>query len=103
VHTFMEAIRVDLRGTNVKATCIYPGFVKTEMTAKNRFKMPFLMELDDATRVMARGIAKGAPTIAYPLPTAMGARAISALPSFLYEPLAARAMPQRSMKQLDPK
>jgi short-subunit dehydrogenase len=90
LHVFMESIRVDLRGTSVVATTIYPGFVKTELTAKNKFHMPFLMELDDAVRVMARGIAKGKATIAYPRPMAAAARGLHALPRALYEPLAAR-------------
>src|SRR4051812_3303359 len=66
VHTFMESMRVDLRRTRVRATTIYPGFVKTDMTAKNKFPMPFLMELDDAVKVMTRGLARGAKTIAFP-------------------------------------
>ncbi|HUJ26203.1 MAG TPA: SDR family NAD(P)-dependent oxidoreductase [Myxococcales bacterium] len=90
VHTFMESIRVDLRSTKVRATTIYPGFVKTEMTAKNKFPMPFLMELDEAVKVMARGIARGAKTIAYPLPMVAGTRLLGALPRGVYEPLAGR-------------
>jgi short-subunit dehydrogenase len=90
LHTFMESMRVDLRRTKVRATTIYPGFVKTEMTVKNKFPMPFLMELDDAVRVMARGIARGAKTIAYPLPMAAMTRAMAALPRGIYEPLAGR-------------
>jgi NADP-dependent 3-hydroxy acid dehydrogenase YdfG len=90
VHTFMESVRVDLRRTKVRATCIYPGFVKTELTAKNKFPMPFLMELEDAVRVMTRGIARGAKTIAYPLPTVAGARLLGALPRGIYETLAGR-------------
>src|SRR2546430_10134216 len=91
IHTFMESVRVDLRGTGVVATTIYPGFVKTELTAKNKFRMPFLMELPDAVEVMARGIAKKKPTIAYPLPMAAAARALSSLPRSIYEPLAGRS------------
>jgi len=91
LHLFMESLRVDLRGTSVRATTIYPGFVKTEMTAKNRFPMPFLVELDDAVRVMARGIDKGKPTIAYPLPMVAMVRSLGALPRSLYEPIAARS------------
>ena len=68
-----------------------PGFVKTELTAKNKFPMPFLMELEDAVRVMVRGIARGKATIAYPLPMAALVRSIAALPRSLYEPLAARS------------
>src|SRR5882672_980414 len=55
VSTFMESVRVDLRRTRVRATTIYPGFVKTELTAKNKFPMPFLVELDRAVEVMAKG------------------------------------------------
>lgn len=88
LHTFMESLRVDLRGTGVKAVAIYPGFVKTPMSAGNSFQMPFLMELDDAVRAMARGIDRGEPRVAFPAPLAAAARVLSALPRPLYEALA---------------
>ncbi len=90
LHVFMESIRVDLRRTGVRALTVYPGFVKTEMTAKNRFPMPFLMELDDAVKRMADGIARGEPAISFPLPARALVRLISAIPRSLYEPVAAR-------------
>src|SRR2546425_5323357 len=91
LHVFMESVRVDLRSSGVRATTIYPGFVKTELTAKNKFPMPFLMELSDAVRVMARGIARGKATIAFPLPMAALVRWVAGLPRSIYEPLAARS------------
>jgi len=90
VSTFMESVRVDLRRTRVRATTIYPGFVKTELTAKNKFPMPFLMALDRAVDVMVKGIALGAKTIAYPLPMVAITRTLGAVPRGIYEPLAAR-------------
>jgi short-subunit dehydrogenase len=90
LHVWMESVRVDLRATGVRATTIYPGFVKTEMTAKNKFPMPFLMELDDAVEVMARGLARGAKTIAFPLPMAALTRTLGAIPRAVYEPLAGK-------------
>jgi short-subunit dehydrogenase len=90
LHTFMESMRVDLRKTRVRATTIYPGFVKTEMTAKNKFPMPFLMELDDAVKVMVRGLARGAKTIAYPLPLVAMVKTLHALPRGMYEQMAGR-------------
>jgi NADP-dependent 3-hydroxy acid dehydrogenase YdfG len=90
VATFMESVRVDLVRTRVRATTIYPGFVKTELTAKNKFPMPFLMELDHAVHVMTKGIARGAKTISYPLPMVAVTRTLGAVPRSLYEPLAAR-------------
>ena len=90
IHTFVESVRVDLRRTKVRATTIYPGFVKTELTAKNKFPMPFLMELDDAVKVMTRGIERGAKVISYPLPMVAFTRTLGVIPRSLYEPLAAR-------------
>ncbi len=88
LHTFMESVRVDLAGTGVRAVTIYPGFVKTPMTEKNRFPMPFLQELDDAVRVMARGISRGRPTVVFPPGLAAIAQALRLLPRALYEPVA---------------
>ncbi|HEY3144894.1 MAG TPA: SDR family NAD(P)-dependent oxidoreductase [Dongiaceae bacterium] len=90
LHTFMESMRVDLRRTKVRATTIYPGFVKTDMTAKNKFPMPFIMELDDAVKVMARGLARGSKTIAYPLPLVAMVKTLHALPGGVYEQMAGR-------------
>jgi NADP-dependent 3-hydroxy acid dehydrogenase YdfG len=94
VHTFMESIRVDLHGTRVRATTIYPGFVRTPMTAKNKFTMPFLVELDDAVQVMARGIDRGAATISYPFPMVAATRALGVLPRAFYELVAGQAGPK---------
>ncbi len=85
---FLEGLRVDLRKTGVRALTIYPGYVKTEMTAKNKGAQPFLMEADDAVRIMAHGIDRGTPRIAYPLPTATAMRFVGSLPGWLYESLA---------------
>jgi NADP-dependent 3-hydroxy acid dehydrogenase YdfG len=90
LHLWMESVRVDLQKTKVRATTIYPGFVRTEMTARNKFRMPFLMDLDDAVKVMVKGLARGAGTIAYPLPMVAITRTLGAIPRGLYEPLAGR-------------
>ncbi|HXN80834.1 MAG TPA: SDR family NAD(P)-dependent oxidoreductase [Myxococcales bacterium] len=89
LHIFMESLRVDLRKTGVRAVTIYPGYVKTEMTATNERAMPFVMELDTAVEVMARGLARGQPTIAYPLPMVAMVKAAAALPGPIWEALAA--------------
>ena len=87
---FLESVRVDLRETSVAVTTIYPGFVKTELTAKNRHPMPFLMELDDAVRQMVRGIDAKKAVVTFPVPLAAAVRGAYHLPRPLYDLLAGR-------------
>jgi short-subunit dehydrogenase len=94
LHTFMESLRVDLTGTEVVAACIYPGFVRTELTAKARHMMPFLMDLDAAVREIVKGLEKGRGQIAFPLPMAAGIKLAAAMPDILYEEIVGRASPK---------
>jgi NADP-dependent 3-hydroxy acid dehydrogenase YdfG len=91
LYTFMEALRVDLHGTGVRAISVHPGFVKTPLTEKNRFPMPFLMELDDAVAAIARGIERGDAVIAFPRPMVALMRAVDWIPGFAWERVAGRA------------
>jgi len=52
----------------VGVSVISPGYVKTAMTARNTFNMPFAMDTDSATPVMINGISRDYAVIAYPTP-----------------------------------
>ncbi len=88
--TFMESLRVDLGGTGVRVTCVSPGFVKSEMTAKNEFPMPFLMETDAAVELMGRGILRGDTELAFPWQLALPWRLVKVLPTPLFDAAARR-------------
>ncbi|MEJ6404535.1 SDR family NAD(P)-dependent oxidoreductase [Yoonia sp. 2307UL14-13] len=45
-----ESMQADLRTSNIKVQVINPGFIKTRLTDKNDFNMPFIMEPDAAAR-----------------------------------------------------
>ena len=45
-----ECMYADLRKTGVKVQVFNPGFIKTQLTEKNDFKMPFLMEPEEAAQ-----------------------------------------------------
>ncbi len=45
---YLEGLRVEMKQHNVKVITVKPGFVRTPMTDKNDFEMPFIMETDKA-------------------------------------------------------
>ena len=74
LEVYCDGLHLDLKGVGVAVTCINPGFVKSEMTAKNKFKMPFLLETDDAADRMGRAILRGDKQFAYPWPMVVATR-----------------------------
>ena len=85
MQSFLEASRVELRPYGVGVTTVNPGFVITAMTEKNRFKMPFLMKVDDAARVIADGLERGKRVIEFPRPMSLLMRFARLLPNAVWD------------------
>ena len=51
VMSLAETLYADLRRTGVDVQLVNPGFIKTRLTDKNDFKMPFIMEPEVAGRL----------------------------------------------------
>ena len=51
-----ESLKAECDGLGVTIQVINPGFVKTPLTDKNPFPMPFLMPLEKATEAFYRGL-----------------------------------------------
>ncbi len=66
VKTLMDAYRPVFRRRGIRVTTICPGYVESELTAKNKTPMPFLMPVDKAARLIQRAIARGASTYVFP-------------------------------------
>lgn len=91
VRALGEALRPLLRPAGVSVSVIFPGFVKTPLTDKNRFEMPFLMTAADAALYIKNGIDKGRARIAFPWPMYLLSRLVSALPLWLGDIILMRA------------
>jgi len=58
VNVFMEGLRIQLRDRGIAVTIVCPGFVRTPMTAVNNFRMPWLLEADEAARRIVRALER---------------------------------------------
>ena len=85
VRVLGEALRGDYMPSGVSVSVICPGFVVTPMTARNRFKMPFLMNAERAAEITVAGLARGQGRIAFPWPMYALVRLIAALPGPLID------------------
>ena len=73
----------------IEVSVICPGFVRSRITDRNRFPMPFLMDADRAASIIKRGLERNRGRIAFPLPTYLMAWMIAVLPSGLADALLA--------------
>ncbi len=90
VSIYLEGLRNELKKYNVKVLTVKPGFVKTPMTDKNKFPMPFIISPEKAAGYIIRGIEKGKKIIAFPLPMVLIVKFIGALPVSVYDFLASK-------------
>jgi NAD(P)-dependent dehydrogenase (short-subunit alcohol dehydrogenase family) len=88
--SYLESLRVELRGSGVSVVTICPGYIKTPMTALNPYPMPFLLEADEAARRIARVITRGKTFAVVPWQMALAGRLFKWLPDWLYARLFSR-------------
>jgi short-subunit dehydrogenase len=65
LSAYLESLRISLRSRNVAVTTICPGFVRTEMTARNE-KMMFVLEAEVAARKMVTAIERRRKVYCFP-------------------------------------
>ena len=79
-----ENIKADLYKSNIKVQLINPGFIKTRLTEKNNFKMPFIMSAEDAAKHVIRAMRRNRFQTNFPVMFSLIFRMTNFLPAFLY-------------------
>jgi short-subunit dehydrogenase len=87
----LESLRVHLARTGVRVTTVCPGFVRTDLTARNDFPMPFIIDADDAAVSICNGLERDRTEIVFPLPMALLMKAARLVPAGLWPRLWGRA------------
>jgi|SRR5690554_638555 len=99
VSIFLESIRIELKKYNVKVITIKPGFIKTPLTEKNEFHMPFLINPEKACQYIIKGLRKEKKVIQFPLPTVIGDKIIKYLPNFLFDYFMSKPLPPKKISK----
>ncbi len=89
--SYLESLRVELHGSGVKVVTLAPGFIRTPMTAKNPYRMPFLMDADRFARKAVCAIARQTSYVIIPWQMAWVAKLLRLLPNWLYDRALANA------------
>ncbi len=87
VVSYCESLRVELRASGVKVVTLLPGWVVTPLTARNTYRMPFMLEADDFAARAVRAIAAGTSYRVIPWPMAGVVKLLRLLPNALFDRL----------------
>ena len=80
-----ESLYFDFKKDNVKISLISPGFIKTPMTDKNEFRMPFIKSPEFAAEKIYNGLVKSnAFEITFPKQLTMLFKLFKILPNRIY-------------------
>lgn len=84
---YLESLRAELRRDSIVVSTVSPGYLRTAITAGNRFAMPGLMEPEDAARALLSAVARGRTRIVLPARIGWLARALNLLPDAFHDRL----------------
>jgi short-subunit dehydrogenase len=94
----LEALRGSLGPHGIVVQSVAPGFVRTPMTDRNTFPMPFMVSPEEAARAIADGMAKDKAEIVFPLPMMLVMKLARLVPVRAWT-AATAAMSRRGMRR----
>lgn len=96
MRVHLQGLRVSLRPYGIAVTTICPGFVESELTAKNKTPMPFLWKTGKAARLMVDAIEAKKGEVPFPWQMRLVIGGLSRLlPTAVVETLLGRMVPKK--------
>ncbi len=87
---YLQSLRAELRDSGLQVHTVCPGYLRTPLTAGNRFAMPGLLEPETAARQLLARTARGEERIVLPRRMGWLSRLLGLLPDATYDRLLAR-------------
>src|SRR5262245_34416190 len=75
-----ESLKFDFDKINIRIQIINPGFIETPLTRNNKFAMPALMQVREASERILRGLKTGGFEVAFPRRLSFGLKLMNLLP-----------------------
>ena len=88
---WLESLRVELTGSGVAVVTLCPGYIDTPMSRVNRYRMPFILPVDEGARRMARAIDARRSWVVVPWQMAIVGWLMRRVPNWLYDRALKRA------------
>ena len=85
--SYLECLRLELRGHGVQVVTICPGYVATPLTQGNAFSMPFLLQPEEFARRAHKAIEAGVSYRVIPWQMGVVAKALRLMPNWLFDRL----------------
>jgi len=82
LYNLASSLHIELKNV-VDVKVITPGFVKTPLTDKNNFPMPFIIEADSAARIISKGMRSNKFEITFPISMYLIMKMLQILPSLI--------------------
>tara|TARA_B110000881_G_scaffold93131_1_gene81692 strand:- start:356 stop:1081 length:726 start_codon:yes stop_codon:yes gene_type:complete len=90
VDYLANSLRLDLLNRDIGVTLVHPGFIKTPLTDKNNFSMPFLLTSTQAAQRIIKGINRKINYLHFPKRLTLLLKVFSVLPEPLWKRLILR-------------
>ncbi len=90
IKSYGEGLRLLLKDYNIQVSNVFPGFVESNITSSNTFKMPFLMSGEQASNIIIKGIENKKGYIIFPKILYIIIYFISILPFYIREKILSR-------------
>lgn len=102
LSTLLEGLSVEYAKSGVQICIVEPGFIRSEMTARNKFPMPFLMDAAAAAEIICESVAEGKTVVRFPWQLALAMKVVRYVPSVFYQRIGSAFMNRLTQKSRDP-
>jgi len=100
VISYLESLRVEMQAYGINVTTIAPGYIRTPMTDVNKYKMPFLMDVDVFAKEFIDAIENKKRFVFIPWQMGLLARFMRFVPPILWD-LAMKHAPHKERTRWD--